>query len=244
MSTSLLAFVTLLSVCDASAGYSLATLLRAEGTNHHDKTISKYSLDTSTPTLTWSVPIRTTRSSTTQRGVMPVSHTITMTEINTGRTFVTNTTLSSQPRHVFNHVEQFPLSPGYNYEWKVSGVLSDTTTYVTSSTGRFHVSLLDDTSWDNVAWIGSNDTNVYQSIFDVPDHAASSSVSATSDAFLYIAGFGYSDVQLNGKKVGDHHLVTAPWTANERLVGFSALDVSSYLLVNQTNTVSAFIAFF
>ena len=229
--------ITLLSVCDASVGYSLATLLRADGTNHHDKTISKYSLDTSTPTLTWS--IRTTRSSTTQRGVMPVSHTITMTEINTGRTFVTNTTRSSQPRHVFNHVEQFPLFPGYNYEWKVSGVLSDATTYVTSSTGRFHVSLLDDTSWDNVAWIGSNDTNVYQSIFDVPSHA----VSSTSDAFLYIAGLGYSDVQLNGKKVGEHHLVTAPWTANERLVGFSALDVSSYLLVNQTNTVSAFIVF-
>ena len=210
--------------------------LRADGTNQWT---SSYALGTSFPTLTWGIK-SINNDQDQQRSVLPVSFTVTMTDISTGTSFTTDAIISSQTRHVFNH-STFPLLSGHSYQWRVHGVLSfaktemavyHTDTTAAQADAQFHISLLKDAAWNDVAWIGSNTTNVYRTTFNV------SKLNGNSTPFLYVAGLGYSFVEVNGKKIDVQHLVTAPWTANERLVGFSALDISSYLIPQTTNAIT------
>ena len=71
--------------------------------------------------------------------------------------------------------------------------------------------------------------NVYRATFQV---------GAPKDAVLYIAGLGYASVWVNGMAVPKMRLVTSPWTQNERLIGFSAIDVLPMLKPNTKNTIT------
>ena len=96
---------------------------------------------------------------------------------------------------------------------------------------RFRISLLpaSDDPWDGVAWLGSDSLNVYETQFRLS--------TLPSEATLYVCGLGFSSVSVNGFTL-DAALVTAPWTANERLVGFSALDIHTFLRPDALNNLT------
>ena len=96
---------------------------------------------------------------------------------------------------------------------------------------RFRISLLpaSDDPWDGVAWLGSDSLNVYETQFRLSK--------LPSEATLYVCGLGFSSVSVNGFTL-DAALVTAPWTANERLVGFSALDIHTFLRPDALNNLT------
>jgi hypothetical protein len=226
-----LLLLVLVSSCSANGAPFEATLLRADGTNLNEESVPQYALASSTPTLHWSI-----RASI--RGLAPKSYVLTLHDLSadplkTQPSFVSHVIHSSSTTHLWSSHQDFPvLTSGTLYEWHVSGTLSNNDTYSTrAQPGRFRISLLQDQAWHNVSWLGSNDFNVYQTQFHV-------GATKPLDAILYIAGLGYSNVMLNGKPIGKNHLVTAPWTANERLVGFSALDVTANLLSNQVNSLT------
>ena len=224
--------LVLFSSCSATAAPFEATLLRADGTNLNEDSVPKYALASTRPTLHWSISV----SDLSKRGLTPKSYVLTLHDLSADPlkskpSFVSHVIHSSSTTHLWSNHQDLPvLTSGTLYEWHVSGTLSNNDTYV-SQPGRFRISLLKDQAWHNVSWLGSNDFNVYQTQFHV-------GATKPLDAALYIAGLGYSNVMLNGKPIGKSHLVTAPWTANERLVGFSALDVTANLLANQVNSLT------
>ena len=59
-----------------------------------------------------------------------------------------------------------------------------------------------------------------------------------SEAILYVCGLGFSSVSVNGATLDGIALVTAPWTANERLVGFSALNILPLLRLGTLNNLT------
>ena len=232
MAAKILTLFSLLFLTTDAAFHS--TLLRAGGTNLNNRLLPQYSLSTASPTLTWSIVESDNATNAAPRGVQPLSYVLKLHDVSENVSlFESNEIRSAVTKHSFS---DFPpvLQAGHLYTWTVSGKLSNNHTYaaaVLSAPGAFRISLLTDQSWDAVAWLGSTTYNVYQT------HVTVTEASKPVDAVLYIAGLGYSNIKVNGKKVGANHLVTAPWTANERLIGFSALDVTDNLVVG-INTIT------
>eukprot|EP01059_Diplonema_ambulator_P025061 TRINITY_DN42041_c0_g1_i1.p1 TRINITY_DN42041_c0_g1~~TRINITY_DN42041_c0_g1_i1.p1 ORF type:complete len:985 (+),score=274.39 TRINITY_DN42041_c0_g1_i1:1943-4897(+) len=119
-----------------------------------------------------------------------------------------------------------PLESGTLYNWEVSwadeqGTLSE------PATSSFRTGLAD-ADWSNVNWIGSNTTNLFRAEFNAPSFTS---------ATLYICGLGYSYVTINGVNITSSHLLTAPWTQNERLVMYSTYEVSGIMNQNAVNSI-------
>lgn len=89
-------------------------------------------------------------------------------------------------------------------------------------------------SWDDVSWLGAHNTSTYKTSFDVPSDAKSCT--------LFAIGLGYSSLSVNGKPAPSEvlHLVTSPWTNNERINAYASVELSGPVLglkLGASNTV-------
>ena len=148
-------------------------------------------------------------------GVGQSAYHITIEDLHTGETvWDTAMTNSTLPKAVYPGDTQ-PLAPGHRHRWSVQWHSSVGEVSAVQS-AFFHTGLAAK-SWDNVAWIGSNTTNVYRAPFTVPEGGKT---------VLYISGLAYSKATVNGVPVAAVELTTAPWTVYQKVVMYSVFDIT------------------
>lgn len=210
------------TVSTASASTSSATVtvqpavgLLSEGTNTLDAVSGDFQLDTVTPTLTWA-PQHTGNLEMDQ-----LAFTVSLRQQgqNQGsdKFEFTSDTLDFPQLKVPSGV----LREGTSYEWVVDTIHRASGAVTRSSPGGFHVGLLDPASWDGIAWLGSNETNLYRTDVSISD------ASNVVEANLYVCGLGYSQVYVNGAAASDALLVTSAWSNNARHNFFSWFNVTN-----------------
>jgi hypothetical protein len=126
-------------------------------------------------------------------------------------------TLSSRPSWRYPHTAP-TLHPGATYTWRVVSYDASGTPSAAAS-AALHVALAP-SNWTEVAWLGDAQLNVYATAFTAPPSA--------TRVTLYVCGLGFSVVRVNGAQL--NILTTAPWTNNAEVNGFSALDLTQYLM--------------
>jgi len=122
---------------------------------------------------------------------------------------------SSQPVHVAYAGK--PLESGRTYHWKVRYWDSGDGASPYSAAARFETGLLESADWKG-KWIGG--ANQVRKEFTL----ASRPVRARA----YIAGLGYYELRINGRKVGDRVLDPA-WTTYDKRVLYSVYDITERL---------------
>src|SRR5581483_5318738 len=110
-----------------------------------------------------------------------------------------------------------PLVSGATYYWKVRYWDASGNASPYSQPARFDMGLLSPDDWKG-QWIGG--ANQLRTEFELPDFPAR--------ARVYICGLGYSELRINGSKVGDHVLDPA-WTTYDKRVLYSTYDVTPLL---------------
>jgi alpha-L-rhamnosidase len=110
-----------------------------------------------------------------------------------------------------------PLASGQTYYWKVRYWDSGDHASPYSPAGRFEMGLLESTSW-KAAWIGG--ANQFRKEFTLPARPVR--------ARAYVAGVGYYELRVNGRKVGDHVLDPA-WTTYDKRVLYTVYDITERL---------------
>ncbi|HOW84565.1 MAG TPA: family 78 glycoside hydrolase catalytic domain [Candidatus Aminicenantes bacterium] len=109
------------------------------------------------------------------------------------------------------------LASGASYFWKVRAWDRDGRESPWSETARFDMGLLDRSDWQGV-WIGAR--NQLRREFTLKGRV--------KRARAYIAGLGYYELRLNGRKAGNHVLDPA-WTTYDKRVLYVAYDVTGLL---------------
>jgi alpha-L-rhamnosidase len=110
-----------------------------------------------------------------------------------------------------------PLVSGATYFWKVRYWDGNGNASPYSQPARFDMGLLSPDDW-KAQWIGG--AHQLRTEFELPDFPAR--------ARVYICGLGYSELRINGSKVGDHVLDPA-WTTYDKRVLYSTYDVTPLL---------------
>ncbi|MEN6561123.1 MAG: family 78 glycoside hydrolase catalytic domain [Acidobacteriota bacterium] len=110
-----------------------------------------------------------------------------------------------------------PLASGQSYFWKVRAWDRDGRESPWSETARFDMGLLDKGDWKGV-WIGAK--SQFRREFTLKGRV--------KRARAYIAGLGYYELRLNGRKAGNHVLDPA-WTTYDKRVLYVAYDVTGFL---------------
>ena len=122
---------------------------------------------------------------------------------------------SERPDHVVYSGK--PLESGRTYYWKVRWWDKKNRPSPYSRVARFDAGLLADTDWKG-KWIG--DANQLRKEFTLNGRPAR--------ARAYIAGVGYYELRINGRKVGDH-VLDPGWTTYDRRVLYVTYDVTEHL---------------
>jgi len=110
-----------------------------------------------------------------------------------------------------------PLTSAQTYYWKVRYWDSGDRTSPYSAAARFETGLLDAAEWKG-KWIGGE--NQIRREFTLPGRAIR--------ARAYIAGLGYYELRINGRKVGDRMLDPA-WTTYDKRVLYTVYDITERL---------------
>jgi len=110
-----------------------------------------------------------------------------------------------------------PLGSGQTYYWKVRYWDSGDGASPYSSVARFETGLLEGADWKG-KWIGG--ANQIRKEFTL--------ISRPVRARAYIAGLGYYELRINGRKVGDRVLDPA-WTTYDKRVLYSVYDITERL---------------
>ncbi|OGD15265.1 MAG: hypothetical protein A2V76_08205 [Candidatus Aminicenantes bacterium RBG_16_63_14] len=110
-----------------------------------------------------------------------------------------------------------PLESGKSYYWKVRTWDRDGREGPWSDTARFDTGLFDRSEWKGV-WIGKK--NQLRKEFSLKGRV--------KRARAYIAGLGYYELRLNGRKAGNHVLDPA-WTTYDKRVLYATYDVTMFL---------------
>ena len=110
-----------------------------------------------------------------------------------------------------------PLESGKTYFWKVRTWDRDGREGPWSDTARFDTGLFNKSDWKG-AWIGKK--NQLRKEFSLKVRV--------KRARAYIAGLGYYELRLNGRKAGNHVLDPA-WTTYEKRVLYVTYDVTSFV---------------
>ena len=121
------------------------------------------------------------------------------------------------------------LNSESRYHWNVQSWLDDGTAVAAAPAASFLTGLLDQAMWTPSEWItGGNAAPLLRKEFHTSGSNRTSG--AASRATLYVAGIGYNEVYLNGKKLGDAKLGSG-WTdqAGGKRVAYSTFDVTSLL---------------
>ena len=206
--------------------------LRADGTNlMAGSGLPQYALSSLRPKLEWTLP------KDPIRGAEPKSYRIKIHQVTSSENSSDgNTSMLVWDSGIVESALPYTTTPQLSsaalYEWTVETVSSSGFTSVSSSPARFRISLLGETPWQGVPWLGSDTLNVYRTTFSMP-------AELPSDVVFYVCGLGYSHITVNGKDLpGDIRLVSAPWTNNERLNGFSTYDIRALLMAGANNTIT------
>eukprot|EP00948_MAST-09A_sp_MAST-9A-sp1_P000314 g314.t1 len=85
--------------------------------------------------------------------------------------------------------------------------------------------------FSNAKWLGSNTSNLYKSNFTVGRTLRTHSV------ILSIAALGFSSISINDQYVEERFLASSPWSNNQRINGYSTVDITKYTVVGE-NTIS------
>ncbi len=109
------------------------------------------------------------------------------------------------------------LESGKSYFWKVRAWDRDGRESAWSAVARFDAGLLGKSDWKGV-WIGKK--NQLRKEFSLAGRV--------KRARAYIAGLGYYELRLNGRKAGNHVLDPA-WTTYDKRVLYATYDVTSFL---------------
>ena len=109
------------------------------------------------------------------------------------------------------------LATGKSYFWKVRAWDKDGRESAWSDVARFDTGLFDKADWKGV-WVGKK--NQLRKEFAVKGRV--------KRARAYIAGLGYCELRLNGRKAGNHVLDPA-WTTYDKRVLYVTYDVTSFL---------------
>jgi len=109
------------------------------------------------------------------------------------------------------------LESGKSYFWKVRVWDRDGRESAWSAVARFDTGLFDKSDWKGV-WIGKK--NQVRKEFSLKGRVRR--------ARAYIAGLGYHELRLNGRKAGNHVLDPA-WTTYDKRVLYVSYDVTSFL---------------
>jgi len=110
-----------------------------------------------------------------------------------------------------------PLASGKTYFWKVRTWDRDGREGPWSETARFDTGLFNKADWKG-AWIGTK--NQLRREFTLK--------ARVKRARAYIAGLGYYELRLNGRKAGNH-VLDPGWTTYEKRVLYVTYDVTPYL---------------
>jgi alpha-L-rhamnosidase len=110
-----------------------------------------------------------------------------------------------------------PLESGKTYYWKVRYWDRDGREGAWSETARFDTGLFNKGDWKGI-WIGTK--NQLRKEFTLK--------ARVKRARVYIAGLGYYELRLNGRKAGNHVLDPA-WTTYDKRVLYVTYDIISYL---------------
>lgn len=110
-----------------------------------------------------------------------------------------------------------PLASGRTYYWKVRYWDSDDHASPYSAVARFETGLLESADW-KAKWIGG--ANQIRKEFTLPSRPVR--------ARAYVAGLGYYELRINGRKVGDHVLDPA-WTTYDKRVLYAVYDITERL---------------
>lgn len=109
------------------------------------------------------------------------------------------------------------LTSGASYFWKVKAWDREGRESPWSAVARFETGLLDKSDWKGV-WIGRK--NQFRKEFTLQGRV--------KRARAYIAGLGYYELRLNGRKAGNHVLDPA-WTTYDKRVLYATYDVTNFL---------------
>jgi alpha-L-rhamnosidase len=129
--------------------------------------------------------------------------------------WATGKTASSQSTHVVYGGK--PLVSGRTYFWKVRYWDKDGAASPYSAAARFETGLLAASDWKG-KWIAG--ANQFRKHFEL----ASRPVRARA----YVAGIGYYELHINGRKIGNHVLDPA-WTQHDKRVLYTTYDVTAAL---------------
>jgi alpha-L-rhamnosidase len=110
-----------------------------------------------------------------------------------------------------------PITSGQTYYWKVRYWDSGDRASPYSAAARFETGLLESADWKG-KWIGG--ANQMRKEFTLPDRPVR--------ARVYVAGLGYYELRINGRKVGDHVLDPA-WTTYDKRVLYTVYDITERL---------------
>lgn len=110
-----------------------------------------------------------------------------------------------------------PLASGKSYFWKVKGWDRDGRESPWSAVARFDTGLFDKGDWKGV-WIGKK--NQLRKEFALEGRV--------KRARAYVAGLGYYELRVNGRKAGNHVLDPA-WTTYDKRVLYAVYDVTMSL---------------
>ena len=212
-----LLFASALAVCDSQAVFRLL----ADDTDMLNPRTA-FPVTRVTPRLTFATPAK--------QGRIIEAFQIELIDVATGAAWHSGVVNSSWPSYVFD-ASTTPLEGGRTYEWTVTARTSDGCWTAMSHPARFHVSLLDVTDWNGVAWLGSmGGDNMYRTTFKTDP------AKKVSSATLYVCGLGYSTLSVNGKVIDEVILATSPWSRTDKLNGFATVDITSMLTAN-TNAI-------
>lgn len=136
-------------------------------------------------------------------------------EVASGEQWDSGKVAGSQPVHVVYAGN--PLASGRTYYWKVRYWDSGDHPSPYSAAARFEMGLLDSADW-KAQWIAG--ANQLRKEFTLPARPVR--------VRAYVAGLGYYELRINGRKVGDH-LLDPAWTTYSQRVLYAVYDITGRL---------------
>ena len=122
------------------------------------------------------------------------------------------------------------LTSDTEYRWSVTSW--DHMGAATNSSSSFHTGLFNGSSWRGSDWLGAKwiTTGLQNDLLrSSPLHLAAPVASAS----VFVAGVGYFELRVNGKRVGDGRKFDPGWTEYAKRTNYVAFDIGPFLRVGQ-----------
>lgn len=186
-----------------------------------DNAVNPLGIDSRTPQFSWQI-------SSSFRNVMQTAYQVIVADAadklqrNEGNCWNSGKILSTQSAGVL--YRGVPLESRKKYYWKVLLWHGSETTTLTSEAAHFEMGLLHQSDWSGdwvgfpSGWIGK--VHYFRRVFSFQKEVAM--------ARAYVAGIGYNELEINGKKVGNH--VLDPATSDfSKTIYYTTYDIKEFL---------------